>query len=42
MLEQQPVWRQNRRKRLKPADGTLALKRDGHWGVVESDLTQVF
>ena len=25
MLEQQPVWRQNRRKRLKPADGTLAL-----------------
>ena len=25
MLEQQTVWRQNRRKRLKPADGTLAL-----------------
>ncbi len=25
MLERQPVWRQNRRKRLKPADGTLAL-----------------
>lgn len=25
MLEQQPVWRQNRRKRLKPADGTLTL-----------------
>ena len=25
MLEQQQVWRQNRRKRLKPADGTLAL-----------------
>ncbi|MDY4063235.1 MAG: putative lipid II flippase FtsW [Candidatus Limiplasma sp.] len=25
MLEQQPVWRQNRRKRLKPADGTLVL-----------------
>ena len=25
MLEQQPVWRQNRKARLKPADGTLAL-----------------
>ena len=25
MLEQQPVWRQNRKTRLKPADGTLAL-----------------
>ena len=25
MLERQPVWRQNRKARLKPADGTLAL-----------------
>lgn len=25
MLERQPVWRQNRKVRLKPADGTLAL-----------------
>ena len=25
MLEWQPVWRQNRKARLKPADGTLAL-----------------
>ena len=24
------------------ADGTLALERDNRWGVVESDLTQVF
>lgn len=25
MLERQPVWRQNRKARLKPADGTLTL-----------------
>lgn len=25
MLERQPVWQQNRKARLKPADGTLAL-----------------
>ena len=25
MFERQPVWRQNRKARLKPADGTLAL-----------------
>ena len=25
MLERQPVWRQNRKARLKPVDGTLAL-----------------
>lgn len=25
MLERQPVWRQNRKARLKPADGTLAM-----------------
>ena len=25
MLERQPVWRQNRKARLKPADGTLVL-----------------
>ena len=25
MLERQPVWRHNRKERLKPADGTLAL-----------------